>query len=121
MNKMSVRPTKPVAVMGMVAALAMGAFGLFFLGLLIKEGSGVGIAFMAVWFVVLGVIIAYYVYTLKSRKGIIEIEMDSATPDGSGAQGFDARLRRLELLKKDGLVTEEEYRTKRAEIMADKW
>lgn len=42
---------------------------------------------------------------------------------GSGSVGpdFETRLRKLESLKKDGLITEDEYRRKREEILNDKW
>ena len=118
-QKMTVKPTKPVTIMGLIAAGGMLLFGLFFLGILIREGSGPGIVFMVFWFLVLGVIIAYYIYNLSSRKGVIEIETETKTP--AAGSDFDARLRKLELLKKDGLVTDEEYREKRAEIMKQNW
>ena len=34
---------------------------------------------------------------------------------------FDKRLRKLEQLKSDNIITEEEYSNKRQEIMADRW
>lgn len=37
-----------------------------------------------------------------------------------GALPFDEKLRRLEALRKDGLLTEAEYATKRAELLAEK-
>ncbi len=124
-QKMTVRPTKPVTIMALVAAVAMGLFGIFFLGLLIKEGAGPGIAFMVLWFIVLGVIIVSYIYNLRSRKGVVEIETETETeavpPAGEAAPDFDAKLRKLEALKKDGLVTDEEYQAKRAEIMKKEW
>jgi len=122
-QKMTVRPTKPVTIMALVAAVAMGLFGIFFLGLLIKEGAGIGIAFMVLWFIVLGVIIVSYIYNLRSRKGVVEIETETETPPpaGEAAPDFDAKLRKLEALKKDGLVTDEEYQAKRAEIMKKDW
>lgn len=122
-SKINIRPTKPVTVMALVVAVAMALFGIFFLGLLIKEGAGVGIVFMIFWFIVLGVIIAYYIYNLKSRKGVVEIETENeaAPPAGESAPDFDGKLRKLEALKKDGLLTDEEYQAKRAEIMKKDW
>ena len=122
-SKISVRPTKPVTVMALVVAVAMALFGIFFLGLLIKEGAGVGIVFMIFWFIVLGVIIVYYIYNLNSRKGVAEIETETDAPPsvGDSAPGFDEKLRKLEALKKDGLITDEEYQAKRAEIMKKEW
>jgi Short C-terminal domain len=37
------------------------------------------------------------------------------------AGDFDGRLRRLAKLKEDGMVTEEEFERKRAEILREKW
>ena len=44
-------------------------------------------------------------------------------PGGAQAQeiGFEMRLRQLEALKKDRLLTEEEYQRKRAEILGETW
>ena len=121
LQKTTVRPTKPVTVMALIAALGMLLFGIFFLTLLIKEDSGPGIGFMVLWFLILGVIIAYYIYNLTSRKGVVEIETRSQTPAEEAGPDFDAKLRKLELLKKDGLVTDEEYKEKRAEILKQTW
>jgi hypothetical protein len=76
---------------------------------------------MILWFVVLGVIIVYYIYNLKSKTGIIEIETDPGTPDVKPGSDFEARIRKLEGLKKDGFLTDEEYRAKRSEILGEKW
>ena len=47
----------------------------------------------------------------------------AAAPTSAAGTGtdFDARLRKLEGLRKDGLVNDEEYRAKRAEILGEKW
>lgn len=131
-QKMQVKPTRPVLVMGLIVAVAMLVFGVFFFNAVLSDSGGEpgpGIAFMALWFLVLGVIIFYYAYYLRTRKGVVEIETETdpgapasaaASPGPAGAD-FDARLRKLEGLKKDGLVTDEEYRAKRAEILGEKW
>jgi len=120
-QKIRVRPTRPVTIMALVAAVAMGIFGLFFFGLLLSEGAGIGVAFMILWFVVLGVIIAYYIYNLRSKTGIVEIETDPGSPEVKPGSDFEARIRKLEGLKKDGFLTDEEYRAKRSEILGEKW
>lgn len=123
-NRMRVRPTKPVTIMGLVVAVAMLIFGIVFLNLAARDSGGEpgpARAFMVVWFIALGVIIAYGIYNLVSRKGVIEIESGPTGPDKADKGDPEARLRRLEALKKDGLVTDEEYRAKRAKIMAEKW
>ena len=123
-NKMRVRPTRAVTIMGLVVAVAMVFFGIFFLTMVMKDSGGEpgpAIGFMILWFLVLGVIIAYGIYNLTSRKGVVEIDVEPKTPDAKAVPDFDERLRKLEALKKDGLVTEDEYRVKRNEIMSEKW
>jgi hypothetical protein len=131
-QKMQIKPTRPMLVMGLVVAVAMLIFGIFFFNAVLSDSggeSGPGVAFMALWFLVLGVIIFYFAYYLRTRKGVVEIETETdavapapgaAAPMAAGAD-FDDRLRKLEGLKKDGLVTDEEYRAKRAEILGEKW
>lgn len=138
--KTGAKPAKPVLVMGLVVAVAMLIFGVFFFNAVLRDSggeSGPASAFMALWFLVLGVIIVYFVYYLRTRKSVVEIETETGAPaPASGAAAaptgaptvaggtgtdFDARLRKLEGLRKDGLVTDEEYRAKRAEILGEKW
>ncbi len=123
-QKMQIKPTRPVLVMGLIVAVAMLIFGVFFFNAVLSDSGGEpgpGIAFMALWFLVLGVIIFYYAYHLRTRKGVVEIETETAPPKTDAGTDFDARLRKLEGLKQDGLVTDEEYRAKRAEILGEKW
>lgn len=123
-QKMRVRPTKAVTWMGLAAALAMVVFGVFFLNLVTRDSGGepgpAG-AFMLVWFIVLGIIIVYGIYNLTSRKGVVEIDAESPSPEAKPGPDFDDKLRKLESLRKDGLVTDEEFAAKRAQIMAEKW
>jgi hypothetical protein len=123
-NNVRVRPTRAVTIMGLVVAVAMVFFGIFFLTVVTKDTGGESgplIGFMILWFLVLGVIIAYGIYNLTSRKGVVEIEVGPKTPDIKAGPDFEEKLRKLENLKRDGLVTDEEYRVKRNEIMAEKW
>lgn len=54
------------------------------------------------------------------RKGEIEIA-ETTSADRDAENGFAAKLRDLDALKKDGLITDDEYRKKRAQIMKEKW
>jgi hypothetical protein len=47
---------------------------------------------------------------------VVEIE-----PDEEAAIDFAERLRKLEALRKDNLVSEEEFQAKRKQIMDEKW
>ena len=86
------------------------------------------ILFGIIWVIACGAIAGYGVYCLTNRKPAslctIEFETVQPTPEGNaeaGSADFDARLRKLESLKKEGLITDDEFNRKRAEIMAAKW
>ena len=60
-----------------------------------------------------------------SERGIATTEIDIEGDDFLGRPSeqlpFDERLRKLEQLRKEELITEIEYRQKRDELMAMKW
>jgi len=66
-------------------------------------------------------IIVYNIYNLKSsgasRAALGEMEIDAPGP----AASIEEKLRSLERMKKDRLITEAEYRQKRKDIMEQKW
>ena len=99
----------------------MLVFGIVFFRLLEDDGSSIGQIFMAFWMLIVILIIAYYVYNLKSRKAsaaaLAVIDLD--LPDSGLAP--EEKLRSLTRMKKDRLITEEEYLQKRKEIMQQKW
>jgi amino acid permease len=119
--KAYVRPGKMASVIGIIAASVMLIFGIVFFGLLLEEGSGIGQIFVAFWMLIVILMIAYYVHNLKSGKASssamaeIDLEMPESGPT------VEEKLRSLERLKKDRLITEEEYLQKRKEIMQQKW
>lgn len=119
--KAYVRPGKMVSVMGIIAGCVMLLLGMAFFSFLQEEGSSIGQIFMAFWMLIVILIIAYYVYNLNSQKAssvaMAEIELDMADSGSSGEE----KLRSLERLKKERLITEEEYQQKRKEIMQQKW
>ena len=120
-QKAYVRPGKMASVMGIISGCVMLILGMVFFSILLVEGSGIGQIFMAFWILIVIIIIAYYVYNLKSQKAssvaMAEIELDMPTSGISAEE----KLRSLERLKKERLITEEEYLQKRKEIMQQKW
>ena len=121
LQKTSVKPTRPAVMLGLIAAIAFLIFGLVFLSVLIKLGSGLGIAFMIFWIFLVLIMIRFSIHLLTSRNAVLELDTESQIPEGGSGPDFEAKLRKLELLKKDGLVTDDEYRDKRAEILKQKW
>ena len=120
--KMHVRSSRAPLVLGLLVGVAFLVFGVVFLVVLANEGSQIGVAFMGFWIFVVGVIIAFNAYHLVVRKAaVLEIETEAAVPGVGSEPDFEAKLRRLERLKSDRLISEEEYTRKRAEILDQKW
>ena len=119
--KAYVRPGKTASVIGIIAAGLMFVFGIFFFSRLGEEGSDIGRIFMLFWLLIIILIIAYYVYNLKSRQASSSaLEVIDVDVPGSGPS-VEEKLRSLERMKRDRLIKEEEYRQKRQEIMQQKW
>lgn len=77
--------------------------------------------FILIWEFICIAILVNAVKALKlMRDGKIEIAEISGLAVEEGG-GFAAKLRDLEALKKDGLIFDDEYQKKRAEIMQEKW
>jgi hypothetical protein len=120
-QKINIRPIRPSLVVGLIVTSAFLIFGIVFMVVLIKERSWPGVAFLAFWILIILVMIGYLAYMLATRRTVVDIETEIAPPAGEAGPDFDDKLRKLEALKKDGLVTDEEYRAKRAEIMKKSW
>jgi amino acid permease len=112
-----VRPGKMVSVIAIIAGCGMLLFGSSFLG---GDDSSI---FMVFWNLILIIIIGYNVYNLISRKAssVATNEIDLDLPDSKGKGTVEEKLRSLERLKKEQLITEKEYLQKRKEIMQQKW
>lgn len=134
----SVRPSPLASIIGIVAGVVFLLFGV-----LVMSGSGdkapgtyapepggsefTGV-FLAVWVVFCVAIVAYNVKNLCSysaderrripltSEDVVEIE-----PDETAAMDFAGRLRKLEGLRRDGMISEDEFQRKRKEIMEEKW
>jgi amino acid permease len=115
------RPGKTASVMGILVGCLMLIFGLVFFWLVREDGSVIGQIFIPLWMLVVILIIGYNIYNLKSsgasRAALGEMEIDAPGP----AASIEEKLRSLERMKKDRLITEAEYRQKRKEIMEQKW
>ncbi len=126
-EKKAIVKTSPLsAVATLVFCVLMLIFGLVFL-IEVLPDEPFALFFKALWllFCIGGII--YSLIVLGSYSGpdknkiplsatdVIEIK------DEGKAIDFDDRLRKLESLKNDHLITEEEYRQKREEILKDKW
>ncbi len=73
---------------------------------------------------ILVALVCFAAYSLVAGRGSTgyEVELEDDETGGGPRRGdFDTKLRKLAKLHEDGLVTDEEFERKRAEIMAEKW
>jgi len=118
----SVRPSPLASKITIVMLVIFLFLGLF----LMSDVPGI---FTMVWVIaciggIIYSIINLTTYTKEQKSklsatatDVIEIQFERET----GTEDFETKLRKLESLKKDGLITEEEYKQKRREIMDEKW
>jgi len=117
-------PTKGMFVALIIVAVLFLLFGVGFF-FAVRDELGEAMPFVAFFFVIWSVAcIAMMIHAKRAlrliKKGKIEIaEIDTAV--GAMESDFAERLRSVEALKNDGLISEEEYRKKRAEIMKEDW
>lgn len=128
----SIRPSPLASVVGIIGGLAALVIGIFFLAGVPGDAgeSGFKGIFFFVWFLACVGIIVYYARNLATfsaaDKGripltaeeVVEVEPEKERP---AAGDFEARLRKLEALRRDNLIDEEEFKQKRKEIMDEKW
>ena len=132
MGKITVTPKKPLptwALAGVVFLLFSGiGFFRYMHGVLTENGEPS--CFSIVYFLWMAAWIGTGLYPSgqqraepETREGIVPGRDRTGTgvPGDSAQSSPMQRLRDLERLKADGLVTEEEYRRKREEMMREKW
>ncbi|MNH92190.1 hypothetical protein D3C73_447650 [compost metagenome] len=112
------RPSKAASFMGMIVG------GIFiFIGLTVFSNIG---WFGIVWsLLALGITIGH-AFNFFSKRGVSswEIEVDDknlSIPRNSLADDIETRLRLIERLRDEALITDEEYQQKRREILNEKW
>jgi hypothetical protein len=104
--RMGIQPSKPMAAVGLAA-------GVVFLLLGVAVVIPVFGTFGVFWTAVAAIITLFYAYNLFSRRGVSAYEVDVDAPEDD--------LRKLAQLRKDGLLSDEEYQRKWAELMARRW
>jgi hypothetical protein len=119
------RPTKLSGIVLIVAGIAFLAFSALPFSVTDEDARPFVMMFGVVWVLVCIAFIIYGVYILSSSRptaGIVyDIEDSTTTVSTPARDDFEARLLKLEKLKQDRLISEEEYRQKREEIMKSPW
>lgn len=121
----SLRPSPLASIMGIIGLIVILVLGVY----LMFGAFGTNTAFLMVWVLFgLGGIVYFFINLASFSKSdmkhipltadeVIDIPSDEPAP----AADFESKLRKIEALKKDGLLNEEEYRRKRDEILNQKW
>lgn len=126
--------TRAAAKAGIFTAALFLLFGLVFAFVSLSDmpDSETGLkllvgVFFCIWVVVCISMIVIYLRILSKPTdsgGNSLVDLDFAKTGETGDTGsgdFDARLRKLEQLKRDALITESEYLGKREQILREKW
>lgn len=121
------------AKIGIVVAALFLLFGLIFgavVGLETPASEG-GLrllqgGFLLLWVVGCIAMIVFYARLLTKKTpqqdSLLNVHFDEESDAASGAGvDFAAKLRKLEQLKREGLISESEYLAKREQILRDKW
>ena len=116
MARIRVKPSRSQAALGMVVGIVFVGIGLF---IVIPIFGAFGIF----WTLVAVAIAVYSAINVFSTRGLAhtEIEIENSAEFKEGELNFDERLRRLERLRDEQLISSEEYERKREEIMGQKW
>lgn len=89
-------------------------------GLMILQG-----VFLLIWVVVCLSIIVFYARLLSKKtpaqNSLLDVHLENTVDTVTNTGDFESRLRKLEQLKRDGLITELEYVAKREKILQEKW
>ena len=141
MSGLRIKPGREASILTAFVAVVMGLFGLFVMVPAMSAMSSfgpagsIGPAFAIVWVLAAFGIAAFYGYNAFSQRGasLVDIDTTGQTPffaereggpeeeDAAPGSDFEVRLRKLESLRRDGLITESEYEAKRAVILAERW
>lgn len=106
--RVGVKPGKAASLLGMVVG---GLFILLGIAVIVPTFGAFGL----VWTAVAGAIALFYAYSFFSSRGVSAYEISVTSPESM--DDLDAGLRKLAKLKDDGLVTDQEYEQRRAEVM----
>ena len=110
------RPSKPMSWLAAAVGVGMVVCVLSFF---LSPALG-GALFVVLWLGTVVAIVGYHLRNATSRAGVSHTEY-TFEGGGAGRADFADRLRDLEGLRADGLVTEDEYRRKRADIIGEDW
>ena len=113
------RPNKPLSWLAALMGVGMVICAVLFF---VAPAAGAGV-FLALWVITVLGIAGYHLRNATSQDGVdhTRFHFRGEIEDRKGQGDFAARLRSLEKLREDSLVSEAEYQKKRAEILGENW
>ena len=120
-KRVTYRPSKSGSAFGGIVGIIFVCIGLFVVIPASSMAGGFAMIFGILWTAIAAGITVMNFYQAFGKKYVgpeIHIE-EEARPAASAGPDAKKRLEQLEELKKAGLVTEEEYHKKRAEILGE--
>lgn len=122
MNKFKIQPGRTESKFTFAVGIVFTLFGVvMILGGLLTPLTMVMVPFGVLWTAV-SAFNTYRAYKNGfTKEGMAYYEITSSDTNTTDGIDFDDRLRKLELIKSEGLITQEEYKKKRREIMSEKW
>jgi hypothetical protein len=131
MTKLSLTPGRTVSAGSIVVLIFLLLFGIGFavvVGNALSENdappmfSFLFIIIIIAWIGTVLFMLVYHIKNLSRAKGLSLIDINTELEDNNDVKRSPMQsLRELELLKKDGLITETEYQQKRAQILDERW
>ena len=127
--------TRAAAGPGIVIAILFLAFGVGFLAVVFNETPDsepmlrlLIVGFGLIWVVACIAIMSVNIRLLRASRNAapdtlltIEETAESESPTNATGADFEDRLRKVESLRRDGLISEAEYQRKRDGILSEKW
>ena len=131
MNKLSIKPSKPVSAGAGIGLVFMLIFGIGFaavVGNVLQENDAPPLFTMLFFLVIIiwiGAVVFMLIYhfkNIKSKNGysLFDISTESDNTVESGSSPMQV-LKELETMRKEKLITEEEYNSKRKQILDKDW
>lgn len=131
MTKMSLTPGRTVSAGSVGVLIFLLLFGIGFavvVGNVLVENDAppmFSLLFLIIIIAWIGTVLfmlIYHIRNLNRAKGLSLIDINTEPDSNNELKNSPMQsLRDLELLKKDGLITEIEYQQKRAQILDDRW
>ncbi|MCX7904554.1 MAG: SHOCT domain-containing protein [Caloramator sp.] len=113
-KRIIVKQSKEQAIFSMIGGLIFIIIGITF----VIPNLGL---FGIFWTLIAALIFGSSVYNVVNKRGLPSWSAEIEDINIESDDDFETKLRKLNKLKEDGLITEEEFQRKREEIMNEKW